>query len=483
MNTVVPVVLCGGAGTRLWPLSRNGFPKQFLVLFGENSLFQQAIERVNEIKIPDFTVRETLVVTNENHRFIAQEQIRELKEIDFKLLLEPEGRNTAPALTLAALKAAELGEDPILVVTPADQVIQDDVAYKVAIETSVQIASGGGVVTLGIFPNKPETGYGYIKRSNIQGKNGEFKVVSFVEKPDLETATNYLNEGGYVWNSGIFVLRASVWLELIKNFHPDIYTSIDLAWKGKSTDADFIRPDKTQFSRATSESIDYAVMERCSESVHPFYMIPIEAGWDDLGSWDSVWRNSLNNHLDEELNVISGDVTVVDTKKSLINATSRLVCVVGLENIVAIETPDAVLICDRTKSQDVKKIILKLTEKKRQELEAHVKIYRPWGWYTVLDEGEQFKVKRILVNPGASLSLQKHLHRAEHWVVVKGMADVLRDGESFVLTENQSTYISLGQEHRLSNKAKNPLEVIEIQSGLYLSEEDIIRIEDIYKRN
>jgi mannose-1-phosphate guanylyltransferase / mannose-6-phosphate isomerase len=482
MHQVVPVILCGGSGTRLWPLSRAGFPKQFLVLSGTTSLFQQAVERVNQLGAPDITVQNTLVVTNEEHRFLSLEQLRELKNVKASLLLEPVGRNTAPALTLAALQATEEGQDPILVVTPADQTVQNPAAFQAALQQSIRAAAGGGIVILGIAPDKPETGYGYIQQSGAAGEYGEYTVAQFAEKPSLEVAQAYLAGGQHTWNSGMFVLRASTWLKALQHFRPDIAAATQTAWQNKTIDTPFIRPNKEAFTQVPSESVDYAVMEKCPSSAYPIHMVPLDAGWNDLGAWDAVWQVNQDGHQDAQGNVVQGDALLADTSNTFIHASSRLVGAVGVSNLIVVETADAVLVADRSQSQNVKKLVQQLEANKRDELNLHRKVHRPWGWYDSIDEAERFKVKRIQVKPGASLSLQKHHHRAEHWIVVKGTAEVTCGDKVTLVTENQSTYIPLGEVHRLANPGSIPLEIIEVQSGSYLGEDDIIRFEDTYGR-
>jgi mannose-1-phosphate guanylyltransferase/mannose-6-phosphate isomerase len=479
MIKITPVILCGGSGTRLWPLSRAGFPKQFLVLSGTTSLFQQAVERINSIAIDGLSVGDTLVVTNEEHRFLALDQLRELNSVSATLLLEPVARNTAPALTLAALHAMSNGEDPILVVTPADQTVTDSAAFTAALQQSVLAAAEGAIVILGIAPSSPETGYGYIKHRGEADQSGAYTVAQFAEKPNLETAVSYLASGDYTWNSGMFVLRASTWLKALAQFRPDISSTSQLAWAGKTSDAPFVRPDKAAFALVPAESIDYAVMEQCPGSVFPIKMVPLAAGWNDLGAWDAVWQVGQQ---DGDGNVTVGDTLMADTTNTLVHASYRLVGTVGVSNLVIVETADAVLVADRSQTQHVKKLVTALGQLKREELTLHRKVHRPWGWYDSIDEEDRFKVKRIQVNPKATLSLQKHHHRAEHWIVVKGTAEVTCGEKVSLLTENQSIYIPLGEVHRLSNPGVIPLEIIEVQSGSYLGEDDIVRFEDTYGR-
>lgn len=472
-----PVIMAGGSGTRLWPLSRAGYPKQFLVLNGNTSLFQQAADRLATLGAEDIAVKPPIVVGNEEHRFMVLDQLREQRLAPSAVLLEPVGRNTAPAITLAALQALEGGEDPVLVVTPADQTVTDGPAFTVALQDAVRQASGGAIVILGITPDRPETGYGYI-RAGAEGTG--LRVEAFVEKPDAATAQKYVDQGGYYWNSGMFVLRASVWLKALQQFRPDIDQATRVAFGGKAVDGPFVRPAKDAFAVVPSESIDYAVMERCPGSPIALRMVPLDAGWNDLGAWEAVWQVA---EKDAAGNASRGDAIIADSRNTLVHATSRLVSAVGLDNIVVVETPDAVLVADRSKSQDVKKIVSQLTAAQRDEQNLHRKVHRPWGWYDSIDMGERFQVKRIMVKPGASLSLQMHHHRAEHWIVVQGTAEIVNGDKTLLLTENQSTYIPLGQVHRLSNPGKVPLEIIEVQSGSYLGEDDIVRYQDTYGRN
>lgn len=476
---VTPVILCGGSGTRLWPLSRTGFPKQFLCLTGNESLFQQAAQRLADLGNADIQVTAPLIVTGEDHRFLASEQLREVGIELGSALLEPIGRNTAPALTLAALAAVEGGKDPVLVVTPADQTITDAAAFTVATQWAIREAASGSIVILGVTPDRPETGYGYIQSAQGSSTEKTLAVQRFVEKPDAETAQAYLAEGGYFWNAGMFVLRASVWLKALAEFRSDILEATKAAWSKRSADAQFVRPGKAEFVAIPPESVDYAAMEQCPGSKFPIKMVPLDAGWNDLGAWDAVW-NVLPK--DGQGNAHMGDVLTYDSCNTLVHATSRLVSLVGVQDLIVVETPDAVLVADKTRSQDVKHIVNQLGQQKREEQTIHRKVHRPWGWYDSIDEGGRFKVKRIQVKPKASLSLQKHHHRAEHWIVVSGTAEITNGDKVLTLTENQSTYIPLGEVHRLANPGTIPLEIIEVQSGSYLGEDDIVRFEDTYGR-
>ena len=481
MINATPVILCGGSGTRLWPLSRTGFPKQFLCLTGQDSLFQQAAARLGQLGNADIAVSPLLLVAGEEHRFLAAEQLREAGLQLGHALLEPVGRNTAPALTLAALAAQSSGQDPVLVVTPADQTVADTAAFTQAMQQAIHEAAQGRIVMLGITPDRPEIGYGYIQvKGPARDSQVSQSVQRFVEKPDAATAQAYLDEGGYFWNAGMFVLKASVWLEALETFRPDILQATRTAWDQRRADGHFIRPGEDAFKLIPADSIDYAVMEHAPGAGLPIHMVPLDAGWSDLGAWDAVW-NVLPK--DAAGNAHLGDVLCNDSRNTLVHATSRLVSLVGVENVIVIETPDAVLVADRSRSQDVKHIVKALQDQGRAEHTLHRKVHRPWGWYDSIDEGGRFKVKRIQVNPRASLSLQKHHHRAEHWVVVKGTAEITNGDRTVLLTENQSTYIPLGEVHRLANPGTIPLEIIEVQSGAYLGEDDIVRLDDHYGRN
>jgi mannose-1-phosphate guanylyltransferase/mannose-6-phosphate isomerase len=480
---VTPVILCGGSGARLWPLSRAGFPKQFLCLTGDESLFQMATKRLTALGADDIVVALPNIVSGEDHRFLAAEQLREAGISLGIALLEPVGRNTAPALTLAALAALEQGSDPVLVVTPADQIVTDSVAFTAAMQTAIREANAGTIVILGVTPDRAETGYGYIHTAGPD-INGLIQVEAFVEKPDEETAQKYMDQGSYYWNAGMFVIKASVWMAALERFRPDILQSTSEAWATRTTDnstaSAFIRPDKEKFYAIPSESVDYSVIEHCPGSEFPLKMVPLDAGWSDLGAWDAVW-NVLPK--DERGNVHQGDVLSTDSGNTLVRATSRLVSLVGVNDLIVIETADAVLVAHKSRSQDVKHLVNRLQSTNREEHTLHRKAHRPWGWYDSIDEGVRFKVKRIQVKPKASLSLQKHHHRAEHWIVVSGTAEITNGNKVLTLTENQSTYIPLGEMHRLKNPGSIPLEIIEVQSGSYLGEDDIVRFEDTYGRN
>lgn len=475
---VQPVIMAGGSGTRLWPLSRAQYPKQFLILQGNRSLFQQAATRLASLGTSDIAVAPPCIVGNEEHRFLVLDQLREIALSPSAVLLEPTGRNTAPAMTVAALSALEGDRDPVLVVTPADQTVTDEATFTKTLQQAVRVAASGSIVILGITPDRPETGFGYIRSASDAGQAA--KVAQFVEKPDLATAQKYLASGDYFWNSGIFVVRASVWLKALERFRPDIASATKTSWAAKSTDASFVRPGKAEFSAIPSESVDYAVMEKCpADAGFDIRMVPLSAGWSDLGAWDAVWQVS---EKDADGNASVGDTLLRESKDTLVHATSRLVSVVGLNNVVVVETPDAVFVADRSRSQEVKQVVGELQSSGRSEHTLHRLVHRPWGWYDSIDSGPRFQVKRIMVKPGGTLSLQKHHHRAEHWIVVSGTAEVTNGDQVILLSENQSTYIPLGQVHRLANPGKVPLEIIEVQSGSYLGEDDIVRFEDTYGR-
>ncbi len=475
--TIQPVIMAGGSGTRLWPLSRAQFPKQFLVLHGNQSLFQQAALRMASLADEGVVVADPIVVGNDEHRFVILEQLREIGMEGARLLLEPVGRNTAPALTLAALEASECNPEALMVVAPADHAFADEDAFIQALRTAAAQVDPQGVVVLGVTPTQPETGFGYIQ---ARGTGAAVPVERFVEKPALEVARRYLSEGGYYWNSGIFVLGASSWITALQRFRPDILDATRRAWEVRRRDGVFVRPGREEFEAIPSQSIDYAVIERCPEGGVPIRMVPLDAGWSDLGAWDAVWQLAGK---DSAGNAVVGDVVLHRCADSLVHASKRLVGVVGLKDVVVVETPDAVLVADRHSTQDVKELVSALQAQGRSEPSLHRQVTRPWGWYDSIDAGERFQVKRIVVKPGASLSLQMHHHRAEHWIVVSGTAEVTLGDKVTLLAENQSTYIPLGHVHRLRNPGKVVLELIEVQSGSYLGEDDIVRFEDTYGRS
>lgn len=480
MINVSPVILCGGSGTRLWPLSRTGFPKQFLCIAGTTSLFQDAVGRLSHLGCAEVQVQPPLVVTSDDHRFLVTEQLREVGIELGCALLEPVARNTAPALTVAALTAIESDNDTILVAVPADQSILDQNAFRTSILHAIREADRGHIVVLGVTPHAPETGYGYIHVGQREVNGAALTVRGFVEKPDVDTARSYLVESSYFWNAGVFVVRASVWLKALARFRPDIHQATISAWEGRGVDGKFVRFPREEFASIPSASVDYAVIERCPGSPFSIKAVPLDAGWSDLGSWDAVW-DALPK--DNHGNAVVGDVLATGTSNTIAYATSRLVSLIGVREMVVVETPDAVLVADRSHSQQVKQIVAILEQQQRDEQRLHRKVHRPWGWYDSIEVGDRFKVKRIQVNPQASLSLQKHHHRAEHWIVVKGTAEITNGDKVFLLTENQSTYIPLGEVHRLANPGTIPLEIIEVQSGSYLEEDDIVRFEDHYGRN
>ncbi|MEA3640346.1 MAG: mannose-1-phosphate guanylyltransferase/mannose-6-phosphate isomerase [Lamprobacter sp.] len=496
-----PVILSGGSGTRLWPLSREAYPKQFLPLTGSNSMLQDTALRldglVDEHPRLGLLLRDPIIVCNEAHRFLVAEQFRLLGRSPAAILLEPFGRNTAPALTLAALAAAVVGaagavgaaseDDPILLVAPADHAIADGEAFRRAVADGALLAEQGAVITFGIVPAKPETGYGYIqqgeKHADAELNGTAYRLHAFVEKPDRETAERYLASGEYLWNSGIFMLRASVWLNLIRRFRPEIAEACELAMAAGRADGEFRRLETAAFKACPSDSIDYAVMERLSQAdaapEHPAIVLPLAAGWSDVGAWSALWEV---REQDGEGNVLDGDAFVHQSHNNLLIAQSRLLAAVGVDNLIVVETPDAVLVADRERAQDVKAVTKFLSESQRNEHRHHQRVHRPWGAFESITMGDRYQVKRLTVKPGEALSKQMHHHRAEHWVVVSGTAKVTNDDKTFLLTENQSTYIPVGATHRLENPGTIPLEIIEVQSGSYLGEDDIVRFDDLYDR-
>ncbi len=482
LNLLLPVVLCGGSGTRLWPLSRETYPKQFLALAGARTMLQDTALRLQGLtQIP--VAEAPILVCNAEHRFLAASQLMEAGIHGARIVLEPAGRNTAPALTLAALQAqAEERGDPVLLAMPADHVMANLPAFHGAIEQAFAIASGGAMVTFGIVADKPETGYGYIQCGETVPGGSAHHIASFAEKPDAARAQSYLDAGNYLWNSGLFMVRTSVWLKAIESCRPDIFAACAAAMADAQKDVDFIRPSTETFSACPADSIDYAVMERLPTRPDldiPACVVPLQAGWSDLGAWDALWQV---REQDAHGNAHVGDTIQHGCSNSLLLSSSRLVAGVGLDNIVVVETADAILVADKRQTQDVKQIVGKLREAGHTLTQTHRKIHRPWGWYDSIDSGERFQVKRIVVNPGASLSLQMHHHRAEHWIVVQGTAEVTNGDKTFLLGENESTYIPLGHVHRLKNPGKLPLEIVEVQSGGYLGEDDIVRFSDNYGR-
>lgn len=475
-SKILPVVLSGGSGTRLWPLSRELYPKQLLPLVGEKTMLQETIMRLKGI--PE--ISDPLVVCNESHRFMVAEQLRLIAVRPSAVVLEPSGRNTAPAVAIAALQAMKGGGDPLLLVLPADHVIMDAAAFHEAVTEAGNLAKAGSLVTFGIVPVKPEIGYGYIKKGKRlagrqAGKLKSWKVDRFEEKPDLGKARKFIASGDYLWNSGMFMFRASRYIEELRLFAPDILSSCMKAFKGARSDLDFTRLDEEAFAGCRSDSIDYAVMEKTGSAV----VLPLDAGWNDIGSWSALWEILAK---DDDGNTVLGDVIMQDVSNSFIYAGSRLVTTIGIKDHIIIETADAVLVADKDQAQEVKNIVNHLKAQKRDEALIHRRVNRPWGTYECIDCAERFQVKRITVNPGSALSLQMHHHRAEHWIVVKGTALITKGSELITLTENESTYIPLGTRHRLENPGKIPLELIEVQSGSYLGEDDIERFDDEYGR-
>lgn len=488
---IQPVVLSGGSGTRLWPLSREKYPKQLLPLIGDDSLLQATVRRI--LGLAGVELAAPMVVCNEEYRFVIAEQLR-LMQQPGTIVLEPVGRNTAPALTIAAL-AAKAGEaDPILLVMPSDHVITDAQAFRDAVRAGADQAATGAIVTFGITPDAPETGYGYIQAGvevslsaggQPAAKSSARKIARFVEKPNLQTAQSYLDDGSYYWNGGIFMLLASTWIRAMGICRPDILASCETALTQGSRDGEFVRVHKDHFSACPSDSIDYAVMERLAGAqatdlkLPPGVVIPLSAGWSDVGSWDALWQVLPK---DSNGNVAKGDAILHDCSNTLAMSGGRLVACVGVNDLIVVETADAVLVAHKSKTQEVKAIVDRLKKQGRSESQIHRKVFRPWGWYDGVDAGKRFQVKRIVVKPKGILSLQMHHHRAEHWIVVSGTARVTRGEESYLVSENQSTFIPLGTKHRLENPGHMPLEMIEVQSGSYLGEDDIVRFEDKYGR-
>lgn len=466
---ILPIIMAGGSGSRLWPLSRQMFPKQFLTLHGESSMLQATAERLTSIEHEP-----AIVICNEEHRFSVAEQFRLNNIENSGIILEPVGRNTAPAIALAALHAIKNGEDPLMLVLAADHVIKDQQAFADSVTKAQTHAEAGKLVTFGIVPTAPETGYGYIKRGEKQ-KNSGYNVADFVEKPDQMTAKSYLATGDYYWNSGMFLFKASRYLAELKAHRPDILVACEKAMTDTQTDLDFIRVNKSAFEACPDDSVDYAVMEKTVDAV----VVPMDCGWSDVGSWSALWEVS---DKDCNGNAFKGDVIDFDTKNTLVHAEDKLVATIGLEDIAIVETKDAILVSKLSEVQKVKNVVEQLKVGERPEFKFHREVYRPWGAFDSIDNGERFQVKRITVKPGAKLSVQMHHHRAEHWIVVSGTAKVTNGDKDILITENQSTYIPIGVIHALENPGKVPLELIEVQSGSYLGEDDIVRFEDKYGR-
>ncbi|MGO9038842.1 MAG: mannose-1-phosphate guanylyltransferase/mannose-6-phosphate isomerase [Steroidobacteraceae bacterium] len=468
-EALIPVILSGGAGTRLWPLSREMFPKQLLALAGKRTMLQETAARLAGIA----GAAAPIIVCNESHRFTVAEQIRELGADAAGILLEPVGRNTAPAVAIAALHAMKQGPDATLIVAPADHVIRDSRAFQQAAQVAAGLAKNGKLVTFGIVAHAPETGYGYIRRGEGQGP--AYPVAQFIEKPSLDVALQFVASGDYYWNSGMFVFNASRYLDELARYAPDILEASRAAYENAKTDLDFVRIDKAAFEKCRADSIDYAVMEKTRDAV----VLPLDAGWSDVGSWASLF-DALP--ADEEGNVLQGDVLVHDTHDCYVHSTSRLVTAVGMDDHIIVETKDAVLVAPKERVQDVKELVAKMKKSGRTEPSLHREVFRPWGSYDSLDSGERFQVKRLSVKPGGVLSLQMHHHRAEHWIVVKGTARITCGENTFLLSENQSTFIPIGATHRIENPGKVALHIVEVQSGSYLGEDDIVRLEDSYGR-
>lgn len=465
---MIPVILSGGSGTRLWPLSRGQYPKQFLPLVSNHTMIQETVLRLNGVN----GLKSLIAVCNEDHRFMLAEQMREIGVRPQAIILEPVGKNTAPAVAIAALSAES--EDDILLILPADHVVENRPAFHEAVIQARELAEQDLMVTFGIVATEPETGYGYIKAGNLR-HGAAFNVAAFVEKPDVSTAQRYIECGDYFWNSGMFAFKAGCFLRELEKFNPKMLEVCKEALKAAKADFDFTRLDKAIFSTCPSDSIDYAVMEKTDKAV----VIPLDAGWNDVGSWSALWDVTDKDDLG---NAIKGDVLTVDTVNSYIHSSSKLVAAIGVKDLVVVETDDAVMVAAKDRVQDVKLIVDQLKTKKRDEAESHRKVYRPWGHYDLVDCGDRHHTKRIVVKPGAKLSVQKHHHRAEHWVVVKGTAWVNKGGESTLVTENESIYIPVGVVHSLENPGVIPLEMVEVQSGSYLGEDDIVRYEDQYGR-
>lgn len=471
---LIPVIMAGGSGTRLWPLSRTLYPKQFLNIIGENTLFQDTLQRLNPLN-----AEMPIIICNDEHRFLAAEQMRQINKKG-KIILEPEGRNTAPAIALAAFEALKKDDEALLLVLAADHSIKNQQAFIQAVEIATSLACQNKLVTFGIVPTKPETGYGYIQQGQaIQNMNTNenmaYSVNQFVEKPSTKVAQDYVESGEYLWNSGMFLFKAQQYLTELKTHHPEIYHVCKSCVDSSSKDLDFIRISGDSFSQCPSESIDYAVMEKTENAA----VVPLDANWSDIGSWSAIWDVS---EQDSNGNALKGDVINKNSKNCLVHGEEKLITILGIEDTVIVDTKDALLVANKNQVQSVKDVVNEIKSNKRDEWKIHREVYRPWGKYDSIDMGSRYQAKRITVNPGAKLSVQMHHHRAEHWVVVSGTAKVTNGDKTFLVSENESTYIPIGQIHALENPGKVPLELIEVQTGSYLGEDDIVRLEDNYGR-
>jgi len=474
---ITPVILCGGSGTRLWPLSRQHYPKQFLKLVGDTTLFQQSVSRAIALENDDIQIEEILIVTNENHRFLVLEQLDDLKlKTPVRILLEPEPKNTAPALTLAALVAQETNPDSILVVTPADHYVKDLNQFTLVMHAAIKAVQEKVIVTLGINPTRPDTGFGYI---HYEGDDVVKNVLTFKEKPDLQTAQEMIDQGQHAWNGGMFILQSKTWLNAIQQINPEIAKSVNNAWQNKNMDQWFERPDAELFKQSPSDSIDYAVMEKTKELSLDLKLVVLDAGWSDFGSFDAL--DEIEDK-DKDGNIFNGDVVSLNTKNTIAISSKKNVSLLGVENLIVIDTADSVLVANKNDAQSIKDLVNALEDNHQQLLVEHKKVNRPWGWFETINEGKNFKVKKIHVNPGAKLSYQSHQFRNEHWVVINGKATIIKDNKEITLEHNQSTYINNGVKHQLINNEKNNLDIIEIQVGSKLLEDDIFRFADIYGR-
>ena len=474
---ITPVILCGGSGTRLWPISRKNFPKQFLNQVGDSTLFQQSLRRVIALENKDFKIDEILIITNENHRFLVLEQINNMNlTVPTRILLEPESKNTAPALTLGALAADEKNPESILVVTPADQYVKDLNKFTETMHLAIKAVIDKAILILGINPTRPETGFGYI---HYEGDDLIKNVLSFKEKPDIDTAQKFISQGQYSWNGGMFILRSKAWLDAIQLSNAEIYKSVRNAWQSKKADQWFERPDEELFKQSPSNSIDYAVMEKAKDQGVNVKLVLLNAGWSDLGSFDAL---DDIEEKDENSNIFKGDVVSLNTKNTIAITSKKNISLLGVKNLIVIEAEDSILVANKSDAQSIKQLVKILEKNHKNLLDEHARVNRPWGWFETLEEGDSFKVKRLQIDPGKSISLQRHQQRSEHWVVVKGVATITKDDEKFKLTENQSTYIEKKQIHQITNHSEQLLQIIEVQSGKYLGEDDIQRLEDNYGR-